>query len=213
MESLAKLFGGAGSVRVMRLFLLNPERVFETSDIAKKTTLSPRTVQKEIQKCIAAKFVVRKRAFTETDISKRKKRTQKKRKGKIKKRRIFGFALNQTFPHLPALRMLLGGSDLIERKKILSRLSGTGKLKLVILSGVFLRAEEPGRIDALLVGEHINNAKLDRAFHAIEGDMGKELQYAAMDPREFIYRFSVHDKFLRDIFDYPHEKLINKLGI
>lgn len=213
MDSLQKLFGGAAPVRVIRLFLLNPDTVFETADIVKKTDLSFPTVQKEIQKCVAAKFIIRKGAFKEAHPLKRKKRMQGKKNEKIKKRRISGFALNHTFSHLPALRMLLGGSDLIERKKILSRLSGAGTLKLVILSGVFLRAGEPGRIDALIVGENIHNAKIDRAFRAIESEMGKELQYAVMDSREFIYRFGVHDKFLRDIFDYPHEKVVNKLGI
>ena len=109
--------------------------------------------------------------------------------------------------------MLLVGADLIERKKILSRLSSAGKLKLVALSGIFLRVGEPGRVDILIVGEDMNHRKIDRALHAIESEMGKELQYTAMDSREFEYRFGMHDKFLRDIFDYPHEKLINKMGI
>ncbi|MEK7134447.1 MAG: hypothetical protein AAB819_01845 [Patescibacteria group bacterium] len=210
MESLQKLFGGAAPVRVMRLFLLNPETVFEAGDVAKKAGLSSAAVRREIQKLISAKMIVKKTTLKEMAIS---KRGQRKKNTKIKKRRISGFILNQSFAHLPALRMLVAGANLIEKKRVVSRLGATGNIKLLVLSGVFLRAGEPGRIDALVVGENLHNKKLDRAFHAIESDMGKELQYAAMDPREFTYRFNMHDKFLRDIFDYPHEKLVNKLGV
>ena len=61
MESLQKLFGGAAPVRVMRLFLLNPETVFEAGDVAKKAGLSSAAVRREIQKLISAKMIVKKR--------------------------------------------------------------------------------------------------------------------------------------------------------
>jgi hypothetical protein len=34
-----------------------------------------------------------------------------------------------------------------------------------------------------------------------------------LDTEDFRYRLNAHDRFVRDLFDYPHERLINKLGI
>ena len=45
------------------------------------------------------------------------KRGQRKKNTKIKKRRISGFILNQSFAHLPALRMLVAGANLIEKNE------------------------------------------------------------------------------------------------
>jgi len=46
----------------------------------------------------------------------------------------------------------------------------------------------------------------------LESEVGKEIQYAFMETKEFEYRYQMFDRFVRDIFEKPHEKLINKLG-
>jgi hypothetical protein len=38
--------------------------------------------------------------------------------------------------------------------------------------------------------------------------LGKELAYAVFDTNDFKYRVSMYDKLLRDMFDYPHERLV-----
>ena len=39
------------------------------------------------------------------------------------------------------------------------------------------------------------------------------MRYAAFGTEDFAYRFGMYDKFIRDIVDYPHERLIDKIGI
>ncbi len=43
--------------------------------------------------------------------------------------------------------------------------------------------------------------------------IGKELNYSVLPTKEFLYRLRMRDKFIRDILDYPHEKILNKLDI
>jgi hypothetical protein len=43
--------------------------------------------------------------------------------------------------------------------------------------------------------------------------VGKELRYAFFSTDEFKYRMSMYDKLVRDILDYPHKVLLDKLGI
>lgn len=208
MESLQKLFGGAAALRVMRLFLLNPETIFEAREVARKAAISPSAARTEIKKMVAAKLAIPRSEFRNVQpIGHSGKRA------KQKKRRISGFILNGSCVYLPALQMLVGGSDIVSKKQIVSRLSPVGKIKLLVLSGIFLRTGEPGRIDLLIVGDDIHTKKMERALAAIESEIGKELQYAAMETREFQYRLGVYDKFLRDILDYPHEVVLDRIGI
>jgi hypothetical protein len=34
---------------------------------------------------------------------------------------------------------------------------------------------------------------------------------ALFDTEEFMYRLKMYDKLLRDVLDYPHEKIVNKI--
>ena len=47
----------------------------------------------------------------------------------------------------------------------------------------------------------------------MESEIGKELRYAFFDTQEFKYRMSIYDKLVRDILDYPHTVLVDKMGI
>jgi len=44
----------------------------------------------------------------------------------------------------------------------------------------------------------------------IEQIYGKEIRWCYMTKKEFDYRLQMHDKFLRDIFDFSHKVLIEK---
>lgn len=204
MNTLAKLFGGPAPVRAMRLFLLNPDRPFELSDVAKKAIISSRVARAELARLLEAGLIKRISFFTEIP--------EKAKKGKIKKKRVSGFVLDQSFGHLYALRMLLFGADIVDKRDVVSRLQKVGKIKLIVLAGIFLR-DDDGRIDLLVVGDGLSGKRLEHALRAIESDIGKELRYAAMDTKEFHYRLGMYDKFIRDVFDCPHEKLVDRIGI
>ena len=47
----------------------------------------------------------------------------------------------------------------------------------------------------------------------LEADVGKTLNYTIMDTNEFTYRYNIYDRFVRNIFNYPHQKIIDTLGI
>ena len=55
--------------------------------------------------------------------------------------------------------------------------------------------------------------ELDNIIKTIESEIGREIRYAVFETSEFNYRYSIFDKFLRDILEYPHEKIINKLNL
>jgi len=65
----------------------------------------------------------------------------------------------------------------------------------------------------LIVGSHLKKKKLSSLIKDLEAEVGKEIDYVIMSPEEFQYRFDMYDRFLKDILERPHEKLINKLKI
>jgi len=51
------------------------------------------------------------------------------------------------------------------------------------------------------------------AVHTIEANFGREIRYATFTTEDFRYRSGVYDRLLRDIFDYSHRTILDKIGI
>ena len=109
------------------------------------------------------------------------------------------------------MRQLLISTKTFEGSEIVRRLSKVGKLKLVLISGVFTQ-DKDSRVDMLVVGNNINKTTLSKVVKTIEAELGKELVYAFFETSDFEYRMSMYDKLIRDIMDYPHQVLLNKIS-
>ena len=69
------------------------------------------------------------------------------------------------------------------------------------------------RVDLLVVGDDLNMNKLDTVIKSIEAEVGKEIAYSAFETSDFEYRYGMHDRLIRDILDFPHTTLVDKLEI
>jgi hypothetical protein len=185
MKSVSHIFGGEAKVKIMRLFLFNPGQSFTSSGVARRAKEKGSKARKEINILLKAGLI-------------------RKRGG--------GFTLNQSYPHLRALENFLIDVAPITEKEIVKKISKAGNIRFVLVSGVFLH-DKDSRVDILVVGDHLSQAKLQSAILYIEAQLGKELRYAAFETADFQYRLSIYDKLIRDILDYQHHKIFNKLGI
>jgi len=204
MKILEQLFDSRARLRLMRLFLLNPQNVFEIKDLVIRTKEKDQIVRKEINILEKTSFVKKIRIL---DCVVKKPNTKKNTK-----KHIFGLQLNQSFPHLEEIERLLTVSASLKNEDIISKIKKVGNIKLVVLSGIFIR-ESDSVVDILIVGDKIKKHVVESALGSIEAELGKELTYAFFETNDFKYRIGVYDKFIRDIFDYPHKKIINKLNI
>ena len=82
----------------------------------------------------------------------------------------------------------------------------------MIAAGVFIQNWD-SRVDLLIVGEELNLHKIESIIRNIESDIGKEISYSAFETQDFEYRMGIHDRLVRDILDYPHVTLLDRLGI
>ena len=205
MDILGKLFGNPARVKIMRLFLLNPLTPFDTVEIGEKSKTKREVARKESALLELVGLVKRKVFFKEISAKKGSK--------KQKKVRVSGWVLNENFPLLfPLKNVLMSGNPLNRREELINRFKGCGRIKLLVVSGVFVQ-ESDSRVDVLLVGDGLLKRAIESALRGLEAEMGKELTYAFLETPEFTYRMGIYDKFIRDIFDYPHEKVMDKLGV
>lgn len=98
----------------------------------------------------------------------------------------------------------------ISKPELARALKQLGRVKLLLLSGVFIRKEDQ-RVDLFVVADGVKPHLFERLMRHVEAEIGKELKYALMTSQDFTYRFNLSDRFIREIFDAPHEILINKL--
>lgn len=206
MDTLGKIFGNTAKVRLMRLFLFNPKSIFDLEDLSQKTKSSQDTTRKEVKALEESKMIKPRSFLKEVKISNSKSLKVSKKK------RTRGWLLNKTFSYIKPLQSFLIYTSLLQDRDIIRRLRNTGNVKLLIISGVFIQEPE-SRVDLLLVGDGLKKNIIERAIAGIESELGKELTYAFFETKDFNYRLGIYDKLIRDILDYPHKKLINRLGL
>lgn len=185
MKSVSHIFGSEAKVKIMRLFIFNPSHVFSASEVIDRVKERSSAVRKEIRILAKAGLI---------------------------KRRTKGFVLDSSYIYLPAIENFLIDATPITNKEIIKKVSRAGNIKLILISGVFLH-DRDSRVDILVVGDHMKQAKLLGAMSSIEAELGKELRYTVFETVDFQYRLGIYDKLIRDILDYRHEKILNKLGI
>lgn len=205
MDILEKLFGSAAKVKIIKLFLFNPDSAFDVTLTSERAKVSRMIARREIDNLEKIGFL-RPRSFT------KEARRQKNRNIQIYRKRVNGWTLDQKFVHLEALKSFLSSINPFKHKDMIDKISRAGKIQLLIVSGIFIK-DPDSRVDLLVVGDNLKQWLLDNIVKTIESEIGKEVRYAVFDTQEFNYRYSMFDKLIRDILDYPHETIINKLNI
>jgi hypothetical protein len=204
MDILGKLFGSPARVRLMRLFLMNTEEVFDKGEMGKRSKISGGTLRKEI-KLLEDIGLIKQRVV----IKMRPKRSNKS--GVLEKKKVTGYGLDVSFPYLTPLRSLVTEIAL-GKEDVAGRFRNCGQMKLIIVSGIFID-ESDSRLDILIVGDKLKKPIIEGVLRRLEAELGKELTYGVMETTDFEYRFGIYDKFIRDVIDYPHLVVLNKLNL
>lgn len=194
MDILPKLFGSLPRVKLMRLFIYNPELSFSLIEITKKSKLNQSQARKELSLLESVGMLKSKRSTGNKKVSGGRKQ----------------WFLNPEFFFIENLRSLFNSEFLSSREDLVKRFKGCGRLKLILLSGLFVQ-DGAGRADIIIVGEDLKRRLIEKTMAQLEAELGRDLLYAVMDTKDFIYRISSSDKFIRDILDYPHQRVLDKL--
>lgn len=184
-KRLAHLFGGEAKVKIMRLFVYNPTSIYTPRTVAEWVRVNSAQVRKELLTLQKAGLILK---------------------------RARGYTLNEEYEFLPAVEQFLSEAVPFSSKEIVKKLSQAGQMRLVLTSG-FFKHDPEARVDLLVVGDKLKEKTLIRVIGALEAELGRELRYAVFDTPDFKYRLGVYDRLIRDILDYPHQKLVDKVGL
>lgn len=206
MNTLGELFGGDVKVKLIRLFLFNEKSVFFLEEIVRRVKAPLKSIRKDIQSLIKSDLLKKNITITkDIEVENGKSKRLKKLKGP-------SYSLNERYPYLQPLRNLLIVSSINADESLLKRFSNHGRIKLFVVSGIFLQNYD-SRADLFIVGDDLEHRKIESVISSIESELGKEINYSIMNVSDFEYRMGIHDKLVRDVFDYDHITLLDRLGI
>jgi predicted transcriptional regulator len=173
MKNLERLFGSKTRVKLLALFLLNPERAFFVREITRRLNKRINSVRRELQILSAIGFL-------------KKKTEGRKTYYQANKKFIF-------FEELQAMVEKSGSTE----DKISDDIKKLGEVVYAAWSG-FFTGNEHTNVDLIMVG-NVKKDKVTKFVNKLEKETGKEINYTVLTSQEFIYRKKCKDKFLTSI--------------
>jgi DNA-binding Lrp family transcriptional regulator len=189
MKPLAKLFGSPARLKILRLFVFNQDAALTLAEVMERIKISKDIARRELAELLESGLLKKKGTHVSAS-----------------------YQVNPRFEFLAALNVFIRETTSVRPRVITGALRRAGTLQLVVLSGFFTGVLE-SQIDLLVVGDHIEERTLAQVVHSLEAELGREIRYASFATIDFRYRNGVYDRLLRDVFDYPHRLLIDKIGL
>ena len=205
MQELSKLFGSSERVKLIRLFLNNPEMMYDIDEIEEKIKVKKEKLKIELFELEKSELIIK----SKENFSIEYQSGSSIRSGT---REYTCYKINKKFRFLQALSSLMFDFKNANHDVLLERFKSIGRCKLFILSGVFIQ-DDKSRLDILYVGEAIKNNLADKVVAELAIEIGKELNIHILDLEEFNYRHKMFDRFLHDVLDSKKNIiLVNKLS-
>lgn len=211
---IEQLFGSKTRVKLLQLFLSNPNRPFYVREITRKIDEQINSVRRELANLLSIGIITsdnnNNRLYYEVNqkyeyynalaaIFSGKKTTAKSLKPKP--------AVKSTEKLEKAGSQESNNDEVVEKNPILEMFRKTGNLKVLLLTGQFTRDESSG-IDLLIVGD-VNMVQIDKEVAELEKSEKKEVRYAVFSFDEFKYRKQIHDRFIMNILDSKMQVLLD----
>ncbi|MFC2108266.1 nucleotidyltransferase domain-containing protein [Candidatus Bipolaricaulota bacterium] len=182
---LAKLFGSEARVKVLSLFMLNASSEYYLREIAQRTGLAVRSVQRVVE------------SLVETQILDREKRGNS----------VY-FRLNVANPILKDLKAIflktVGLGNLLQ-----DALSDARRIEVAFIYGSVAKGEERAEsdIDLAVIGS-ISPKRLSAILSELEDSVGREINATAFTSEEWAARMQSSDHFVTTLLREPKIMLI-----
>ncbi len=181
---LKRLFTSTTRVKLLTIFLLNPEQEFFIRELTRELDEQINSVRRELDNL--------------------KKLGLLKSRDKNRKKYYY---VNKNFLLFNELKTIIV-KGLSNKEEITKRISNFGNISVLIFSGIFVNKDS--LIDLLIVGE-IDKSKLEDYLNN-ELDTSRPIRFSIMTKDDYTYRRKCKDKFLSDLVDSPENLItINNL--
>ena len=197
---LSKLFGSQARVKILKLFLLNPDQKFFVREVSRNLGLQLNSVHREIGNLTEIGLLgVREAAAEELTGEKTAKQDKKY------------YQVQEDFVFYKELKALLVKSEVLYEKEFTDKLKKLGKIKLLLLTGFFVN-NDSASVDLFVIGD-FNRERLAKIVKELEGNLVREINYAVMTEEEFNYRREIADVFIYMILDGAKIVVVDENGI
>jgi hypothetical protein len=214
---LGRLFGSNSRVKILKLFLLHPEKCYYIRQISRDLKLQLNSVRRELENLekfgiLTSHFVIAKedRGEIELDQPEANSKTPGKKVTEIKQEKRY-FKADKDFVLFEEIRSLIIKAQILYEKDFAIKIGKTGQPKLIILTGIFVNNPN-SIIDVFIVGK-FDRHKLLKVIKELEEELGREINFTIMDIKEFKYRRDITDVFLYTILEGKKFVVIDELGI
>ena len=189
------LFGSKTRVKLLHLFLNNPEKSFYVREITRMIDEQINSVRRELANMVSVGIV-------QQDAIDNK----------------LYYSVNEDYPYIKPLAAIfsdknteggMGTANSVSWKDSLGRMRG---LRLAIISGKLVVGSSSA-VDLLLVGDDMSAVTIKNLVKKIEKDRKIEINYAVISYDDFYYRMSVKDRFIMDIVRNKHSVLVDTENI
>ncbi|OYX39829.1 transcriptional regulator [Candidatus Saccharibacteria bacterium 32-50-10] len=178
------LFGSKTRVKLLHLFLSNPEKSFYVREITRLIDEQINSVRRELANMLSVGIIL-------SDSADNK----------------LYYTVNQQYEHFEPLRQIFGDvrakkSATVAKQSVVSWHDDLVKLagiRLAVAAGVLVRGSA-SHVDLLLVG-NTPQSKVSAFIKTVEKAEGRSINYTVLSYDDFYYRMSVRDKFISEIIN------------
>lgn len=176
------LFGSKTRVKLLHLFLNNPNRSFYVREITRKIDEQINSVRRELANMLSIGII----------------------KSDSSNNRLY-YEVNQEYTHFEPLKAMFADSNLTTKGTATTpsdwakRLKPLGDVRLALMSGSLVRGSS-SEVDVLIAGT-VNKTQLKKFIKELEDEEGRQLNYTVMSYQDFYYRLSIKDRFITSIIN------------
>jgi len=181
------LFGSKTRVKLLHLFLNNPNRAFYVREITRKIDEQINSVRRELANMLNVGII----------------------QSETSNNRLY-YEVNQEFTHYEALKAIFSETDMTTDASSATasandwgkRIKKLGDVKAVIFAGKLVKGSN-SELDILIVG-NVVKTQAKKFIKEMEEEERHSLNFAIMEADDFNYRLSIRDRFTTSIMSAKH---------
>lgn len=181
------LFGSKTRVKLLHLFLNNPNRAFYVREITRKIDEQINSVRRELANMLSIGII----------------------KSENSNNRLY-YEINQDYPHYEPLRQIFSDTAdgpaavaaKVDANDWSKRLKPLGDVRVMIFSGSLVK-DSTSEVDVLIAGD-INKTQAKKFIKELEEEENRSLNFVIMSYQDFYYRLSIRDRFVVAITTGKH---------
>ena len=198
-DPLESIIGDAVRVRMLRLFVLNPEMIYTPKEFAKILRKNEPVVRSTL------------RTLERDGIVKKKKIPSARRKHEGVRETV-GYGFNRRYAHQGFLEQIIRESMPTEKDVLAKNIARVPGVQCIITVDVFTDKSDD-QVDLIVASSRQNEKMLRQLIQKAESTIGRELRCAFLTTNDLMHRIQTNDKFIRDVLDDRHRVHIDRAGI